>query len=113
MPYLDLSRTLAAVEETSGRLKIVELLANYFRSVMVLTPEDLLPSVYLCLNRLAPAYEGLELGVGETVIIRALAQATGRNAIQIKSEALKAGDLGIIAENSRGAQVSQAGSCSS
>ncbi len=110
VPYLGLARTLAVVEETSGRLKIVEILANYFRSVMVLTPEDLLPSVYLCLNRLAPAYEGMELGVGDTVIIRALAQATGRSAVQIKSESMKAGDLGIVAESSRGAQVRSTGS---
>ncbi len=62
VPYLAFAKTLQAIESTSGRLKIVEILANYFRSVMALTPDDLLPSVYLCLNRLAPAYEGVELG---------------------------------------------------
>jgi DNA ligase-1 len=53
-----LARTLAAMEETKGRLKIIEYLSNYFRSVLVLTPEDLLPSVYLILGQLAPAWEG-------------------------------------------------------
>lgn len=62
VPYLALAKTLEAIEETSSRLKIVETLANYFRSVMALTPDDLLPSVYMCLNQLAPAYHGLELG---------------------------------------------------
>ena len=62
VPYQAFARTLLAIEATSGRLKMVEILANYFRSVMALTPEDLLPSVYLCLNKLAPAYEGVELG---------------------------------------------------
>ena len=49
---------LLAIEETPGRLKIIEILANFFRSVMVLSPDDFIFSVYMCLNRLAPAYEG-------------------------------------------------------
>lgn len=58
IPYLALAKTLMEIEEISSRLKIVEILSNYFRSCYVLTPEDLLPSVYLCLNKLGPAYEG-------------------------------------------------------
>jgi hypothetical protein len=51
-PYLALANTLLAIEETSSRLRIIEILANYFRSVMVQNPSDLLPSIYLTLNRL-------------------------------------------------------------
>ena len=76
-PYLAFSKTLQAIEATSGRLKTIEILSNYFRSVMVLSPDDLLPSVYMCLNKLAPAYEGMELGIGETVLMKAIAQTTG------------------------------------
>ena len=69
-PYLALAKTLQAIEETSGRLKTIEILANYFRSVMVQTPDDLLPSIYMTLNRLAPAWEGTELGIGETLLMK-------------------------------------------
>ena len=61
VPYLALAVTLEKIEGVNGRLKIIEILANYFRSVIVLSPEDMLPSVYLCLNKLGPAYEGIFL----------------------------------------------------
>merc|ERR1719219_1021905 len=90
-PYLAFSKTLQAIEATSGRLKTIEILSNYFRSVMVLSPDDLLPSVYMCLNKLAPAYEGMELGIGETVLMKAIAQTTGRSVAQIKADTGKKG----------------------
>lgn len=61
VPYLALATTLEKIEGVSGRLKIIEILANYFRSVIILSSEDLLPNVYLCLNKLGPAYEGIFL----------------------------------------------------
>lgn len=93
-----LARTMEAIENISARLKIVEILSNFLRSVIVLTPEDLLPSVYLCLNKLGPAYEGLELGIAETSLMKAISQSTGRSVAQIKAETQKLGDLGIVAE---------------
>ncbi|XP_021917859.1 DNA ligase 1 isoform X2 [Zootermopsis nevadensis] len=104
VPYLALARTLEEIEGVSARLKIIEILANYFRSVIVLSPEDLLPSVYLCLNKLAPAYEGIELGIAETTLMKAVAQSTGRTVAQIKSDTNATGDLGVVAEQSRSNQ---------
>ncbi|XP_076756120.1 DNA ligase 1 [Xylocopa sonorina] len=104
IPYIALTRTLELIEDTSARLKIVEILSNYFRSAIVLSPNDLLPSVYLCLNQLAPAYEGIELGVAETNLMKAIAQCTGRTLAQIKADVQQVGDLGIVAEGSRSNQ---------
>ncbi|XP_061444227.1 DNA ligase 1 [Rhineura floridana] len=104
VPYLAVARTFERIEEESARLKIIETLSNLFRSVIALSPEDLLPCVYLCLNRLGPAYEGLELGIGKTILMKALAQATGRQLDQIKVEAAEKGDLGLVAESSRTTQ---------
>lgn len=83
---------------------MTEILSNFFRSVIVLSPNDLLPAVYLCLNKVAPAFEGIELGVAETNIMKAIAQTTGRTLDQIKRDAQDTGDLGIVAERSRSSQ---------
>ncbi|KTF88523.1 hypothetical protein cypCar_00004536 [Cyprinus carpio] len=104
VPYLAVARTFEKIEEDSGRLKNIETLSNFLRSVILLSPNDLLCCVYLCLNQLGPAYQGLELGVGETVLMKAVAQATGRQLDKIKAEAQEKGDLGLVAESSRSNQ---------
>lgn len=104
VPYLALAKTLELIENTSGRLKTIEILSNFFRSVIVLSPDDFLHSVYLCLNRVAPEYEGIEMGVGETLLMKAVAQATGRTVEKIKAEVAIKGDLGLVSESSRGNQ---------
>lgn len=45
--------------------------------------------------------KGIELGVAETSLMKAIAQSTGRTVSQIKSDAQDSGDLGIVAEQSK------------
>lgn len=104
VPYLALAVTLDKIDGISGRLRIIEVLSNFLRSVLVLSPDDLLKAVYLCLNKLAPDYEGLELGIGESLLVKALAEATGRTAEKVRAEAAAKGDLGLVAESSRSHQ---------
>lgn len=99
-----LARTFQVIEETKGRLKMIDILSNFFCSVMLVSPDDLVPSVYLSINQLAPSYEGLELGVAETTLMKAICKATGRNLAHIKSQTQVIGDLGIVAEQSRVSQ---------
>lgn len=99
-----LARTFQLIEETSGRLKMIETLSNFFRSVIVLSPNDLMACVYLCLNQLAPTYEGLELGVAETSLMKAIGNTTGRTLAQVKADVANTGDLGIVAEKSKSNQ---------
>lgn len=104
VPYLAVAKSFQAIEDTSARLKITSILSNFFRSVIVLSPDDLLPCVYLCLNKLAPAYEGIELGIGENILMKAVAESTGRSLQQIKCDVGEKGDLGIVAESCRSTQ---------
>lgn len=63
---------------------MTEILCNVFRTVIATSPGDLLPVVYLVANKVAPAHEGVELGIGEATLVKALAEATGRKEAQIK-----------------------------
>ena len=43
---------------------------NCFRTIIATTPEDLLPTVYLCTNQVAPSHEGIELGIGDATLVK-------------------------------------------
>ncbi|KAM7060114.1 DNA ligase 1 [Molossus nigricans] len=104
VPYLAVARTFEQIEEVSARLRMVETLSNLLRSVVALSPQDLLPILYLSLNCLGPPQQGLELGVGDGVLLKAVAQATGRQLDIIRAQAAEMGDVGLVAENSRSTQ---------
>lgn len=104
VPYLWLARTFVEIEQYTARTEIIRLLTNMFRSVVELSPNDLLACVYLTINKIAPSYEGLELGVGESILIKAVASATGKKDSVIKAEYEKLGDLGLVAAAARNTQ---------
>lgn len=62
VPFNALAQTFSAIEDHSGRLKSIEIMSNYFCSVMTLSSDDLTKSVYLSLNKVCPDFEGIELG---------------------------------------------------
>eukprot|EP00116_Pleurobrachia_bachei_P002980 sb/3463242/ len=80
------------------------ILSNFLRSVAILTPDDLHLCIYLCTNQVAPAYKGIELGVGETVVMRAIQEACGVNVATQKKMIVEMQDLGRVAEASRSKQ---------
>ena len=69
-PYHILTDTFNKIGMTTKRLEITLLLTNTFRSIIKRSPSDLLPAVYLCVNRVAPAHEGLELGIGDATLVK-------------------------------------------
>ncbi|KAF7541191.1 hypothetical protein G7Z17_g12030 [Cylindrodendrum hubeiense] len=104
VPYAALCTTFSLVELTTKRLIIMAHCALFLRQVMRLTPDDLLPTVLLMINKLAPDYAGIELGIGESLIMKAIGETTGRSLQVIKADQKEIGDLGLVAVKSRSTQ---------
>ncbi|EJT98065.1 ATP-dependent DNA ligase [Dacryopinax primogenitus] len=104
VPYAALISTFTLIESTSKRIEITTHLTAFFFMVIRLSPKELLKTVYLCINRLCPDYVGLELGVGESILEKAIAESTGRSLAKIKADLKKEGDLGLVAMMSRNTQ---------
>ncbi|KAH8720396.1 DNA ligase 1 [Beauveria bassiana] len=104
VPYAALCTTFSLIEMTTKRLIIMEHCALFLRQVMRLTPDDLLPTVLLMINKLAPDYAGIELGIGESLIMKAIGESTGRSLQVIKADQKDIGDLGLVALKSRSTQ---------
>ncbi|CDP07034.1 unnamed protein product [Coffea canephora] len=104
VPFMFVAKALDAISKESGRIAITAIVCNMLRTVMETTPEDLVAVVYLLANRIAPAHEGLELGIGDASIIKALSEACGTKEAQIKKQYKELGDLGLVAKASRSSQ---------
>ncbi|KAF8560339.1 ATP-dependent DNA ligase [Imleria badia] len=108
VPYAALTKTFTLIEATTKRLEKTSLLTSFFLLVMRRSAKgdtlSLLQAVYLCINKLSPDYVGVELGIGESLLIKAISESTGRSLAVVKADLKKEGDLGLVASNSKASQ---------
>lgn len=104
VPYAALCTTFSLIEMTTKRLIISAHCSLFLRQVLRLTPDELLPTIHLMINKLAPDYAGIELGIGESLIMKAIGETTGRSNAVIKADQAQIGDLGLVAAKSRSNQ---------
>ena len=104
VPYAALCTTFSLIEMTTKRLEILAHCSLFLRQVLRLTPADFLPTVQLMINKLAADYAGIELGIGESLIMKAIGESTGRSLSVIKADQHEIGDLGLVATKSRSNQ---------
>lgn len=102
--YQQLADVFEQIEQISARLKIIEIVSGFFYEVLLTSPESLVTIIYLFINKLGPDYDNLELGLGETLLIKAISESTGRSTVNIKADYRETGDLGKIAQTSRSKQ---------
>ncbi|KAJ8083979.1 ATP-dependent DNA ligase Cdc17 [Marasmius tenuissimus] len=108
VPYIALAQTFSMIEATTKRLEKNALLTSLLLLVIQRSSKkdhtSLLQAIYLCINRLSPDYVGIELGIGESLLIKAIAESTGRSLATVKADLKKEGDLGLVAMNSKNSQ---------
>ncbi len=95
MKYSILVETFEKVGATTKRLEMRDLLAELFKK----TPKNMIEEViYLTQGKLYPDYVGIELGIAEKLMVRAVALASGQSEKSVGTSFKKAGDLGETAE---------------
>ncbi|MBI5033048.1 MAG: ATP-dependent DNA ligase [Chloroflexi bacterium] len=95
MRFSKLVDYLAELEATTKRLEMTATLGRLFKEA---SEEDIAPIIYLTQERLGPAFEPIDFGIGEALAAEALVKATGKSKEDIKKLYKDCGDYGLVAE---------------
>src|SRR5258706_10436569 len=95
MKFSELAANLDRMEATSKRNELVSILSEVYRASAVL---ELEPITYLIQGRLAPFFEPVEIGLGERLLMTAIAAAYGTPKEEVTSLNRQTGDLRITSQ---------------
>ncbi|KAG2078893.1 ATP-dependent DNA ligase [Suillus decipiens] len=96
-PYSFLVHALATLSGTRSRTIILNTLTNTLRTLLNWHRPSLLPSLYLLSNCLSPPYSPVELGIGPSVISKAIQQISGLSSSALRRLYNSFGDPGDVA----------------
>jgi DNA ligase 1 len=92
--FAELATAYERLEATSKRLEMRAILVDLIQPIR---PPDLAHVLYLSQGMLRPEYEGVELGVADSLARRAVATATGNEEAAVAQRTKASGDLGTTA----------------
>ena len=95
MKFRDLAESFQKIEDTSGRLDMMGLLAEAFKKA---SASEIDKIIYMSQGVVAAPFEGLEVGMGEKFVMQAIATATGYSRESVEKNYKKSGDLGDTAQ---------------
>jgi DNA ligase-1 len=95
LDFLTIAEIFEEMHKTNSRLVLIDHLVTLFKSTPVNTIKKI---IYLLQGKLSPASEGIELGLGEKLTIRAIAEASGISVKEVEEKYGKIGDLGETAK---------------
>lgn len=99
MTFTQLAAYFEKLEGISSRLQLTDVLASLLRELCEFSPEEIADVVYLTQGRVAPAFEPVEIGMGEKLVAQALAHAFGVQQSEVQKYYGRLGDLGLVAQN--------------
>src|SRR5437879_5553520 len=91
----ELGGYLDQLEATNSRNELVRILSELYGASSVAVIE---PITYLIQGRLAPFFEPIEIGLGERMVISAIAMAYGTPKDEVSRLYRQVGDLGVTAQ---------------
>src|SRR5712672_1783414 len=95
MKFSELSAYLDQLEATNSRNELVRILSELYKACSV---EEIEPITYLIQGRLGPFFEPVEIGLGERLLISAMAVAYGKGKDEVTKSNRDYGDLGLTAQ---------------
>ncbi|HET7713077.1 MAG TPA: ATP-dependent DNA ligase [Patescibacteria group bacterium] len=95
MKFSELSNYLDQLEVTAGRNEMIRILSELFQKV---SAEEIAPVTYLIQGRLTPFFDPTEIGMGEKLVITAIANAYGVDKAEVATKYAHFGDLGLVVE---------------
>src|SRR3989442_1457558 len=96
MKFAELAANLDLMEATSKRNALVRLLSDVYGASTV---DELEPITYLIQGRLTPFFEPVEIGLGERLLMTAIAAAYGAPKEEVTKLNRQTGDLGVTAQS--------------
>jgi DNA ligase-1 len=95
LPYSKLVQAYDALEETTKRLELTDILVGLYKET---GSADVVKLTYLNQGKLYPDYLGVEMGLGDKLVVRAISSATGLPEQSVEKLYREKGDLGTAAE---------------
>ncbi|MBO3810175.1 MAG: DNA ligase, partial [Candidatus Brockarchaeota archaeon] len=95
MLFREVADAMEQIESTTKRIEMTSFLMDLFRKA---SPAELEKLVYLLQGKVRPDYEGLEFGMADKLVLRALTDFSGFDQNTVEKIYRETGDLGSVAE---------------
>ncbi len=95
MLFSKIADTFAALESTSSRLEMTDILARSFAGM---DPSDLRNTIYLSQGLLHPDFYPEKLGMADRLILQSIASTSGNPVDKVEQMWIREGDTGTVAE---------------
>ena len=95
MDFAAIASTFDRLESTSSRLEMTDILAEFFKGCPA---KEIKPIIYLSQGKLHPDFYGVELGMADKLVLKAIALTSGKQDSVVEELWIKTGDIGQVAE---------------